>query len=565
MDPIVQTNFSGGMNLYSDDFRLSDGEYGEAFNIRTRGGSVSPIKEPLEDDQQFLLYDMSGNPHIYTIPGKKQGIYGFATYALLFADGKAYYKSIASIYWTYIANIHLDATVDYIYVQAVPVSPTTYGRELYDSDYVYGEYFFLGMKNRASIVVNGVPSGIVIQDGVTQPYFIWISGGVLNVKQLNTYSQWSLADREYVPIGKQMTVVDAILFVASPDGKEFYRSVSGRFLDFVVNVTELGDKGGDATTTSYSVSANEVTALIGVKSGLLLVGTVDGCYPLELNYEKAIFGEPTFNNTHSFKAGIVSQFSLVELINDYAFIDLDGFRSYNAVSQLNNEGRDSIFSLKVNKLVDGLTQISGNCSAIIFNNYAFFSCKTIYGYCFIVYDRLAEAWVCIDQYYLIEPIKMMALINEATSPVLFAITNSKVYRLFSGADFLESRISIRRAISGIGNVELKLDNFRPIFDQVKEDIDITVSEVVNNRIRNTIPRTITLVQSGMPYPIPYPVVFNTNDSVDDERFNFSQISVTGYKVGVDLSWQGEAKLIHCQYDVMPITFPTPMKQQARIS
>src|ERR1044071_7680228 len=106
-----------------------------------------------------------------------------------------------------------------------------------------------------------------------------------------------------------MAYLNGILFIVSPDRKRLYRSVSGRPLDFVVNVTQSGDKGGNAETVSYAVSQEDITCLTPLNSGELFVGTIDGCFPLQLNYDSTIFQEPTFINKDGLSAGVINQWS----------------------------------------------------------------------------------------------------------------------------------------------------------------------------------------------------------------------------------------------------------------
>jgi len=72
--------------------------------------------------------------------------------------------------------------------------------------------------------------------------------------------------REYVPVGKQMLWHDGILYVVSPNGKQIFRSVTGRPLDFMVNITPSGDKDpleavGGASSVSHSVDFEPITSI----------------------------------------------------------------------------------------------------------------------------------------------------------------------------------------------------------------------------------------------------------------------------------------------------------------
>src|SRR5205823_6881184 len=189
--------------------------------------------------------------------------------------------------------------------------------------------------------------------------------------------------REYVPIGSLMAYLNGILFVVN--GNKIYRSVSGRPLDFVVNVDINGNKGGNADTVSYSVSSENITALKTLNSGQLFVGTLLNCFPIDLNYDSVIFQEPTFNNRAGMSVGIVNQQSFVDILGDYAWIDIDGLRSFNAVNQLTNEGRDSVFSQYVNSLF--LNSVQGNLQAsFVYRNHGYFAVKTTFGNVVLVFN-----------------------------------------------------------------------------------------------------------------------------------------------------------------------------------
>ena len=110
-----------------------------------------------------------------------------------------------------------------------------------------------------------------------------------------------------------------------------------------------------------------------------------------------MFGEGSFAKQHLFTANSINQHSFVDLLGDFAFIDPEGLRSFNAVMQSKNEGRNSVFSLKVAQLFRGVIQESGKCAAIVFDDYALFACKTIFGHGILVFDTLTKQFVSFDQ------------------------------------------------------------------------------------------------------------------------------------------------------------------------
>ena len=129
----------------------------------------------------------------------------------------------------------------------------------------------------------------------------------------------------------------------------------------------------------------------------LFVSTVGGSYGVSLDYTLTVFAEPMFQKQYLFTANSINQHSFVDLLGDFAFIDPEGLRSFNAVMQSKNEGRNSIFSLKVARLFKGVVQDTKKCSAIVFDDYALFACNTIFGHGILIYDTLTQQFVSFDQ------------------------------------------------------------------------------------------------------------------------------------------------------------------------
>src|SRR4051812_48952589 len=188
MTTFLQSDFSGGMNLFEEDEAIGEKEYTLAYNVRNRNGSLAPVKSPIED---------TAAPQ-----GKKQGVYAFDVYVLIFVNGQAYYKNtVTDSDWTKIVPLTVDTLVDYIYAEAVPASVLNFHRKLTQAGQAQGTQLDPKMTIDGGIKVNDTPAGLVIQDGVNQGWIIFPDG---TTEMLNTYEQWTLDDRSYVPIGKQM-------------------------------------------------------------------------------------------------------------------------------------------------------------------------------------------------------------------------------------------------------------------------------------------------------------------------------------------------------------------------
>ena len=146
---------------------------------------------------------------------------------------------------------------------------------------------------------------------------------------------------------------NGILFIVSSDTNTIYRSVSGRPLDFVVNVTNLlvatqttvivNNKsmtaywqygGGDATTTSYAVGVGGISCIRSLSTGGIFVSASNATFAVTLNQTPnapMIFGEYTFNRAFLFNATCLSDRVIFDTIGDTRFIELTGIRSFNAV------------------------------------------------------------------------------------------------------------------------------------------------------------------------------------------------------------------------------------------
>lgn len=534
MESYAQGDFSGGLNLFDHGHAIGPNEYVNGFNVRTRNNGFSCIKQPVRDATAPI--------------GRKQALFGFGNFLILVVAGRVYYKNtVSGGNWTLITGVVLSKQADVVYSQAVPASTTSYGRRLADAGVVNGNASNSGIILDSGLVVAGIQAGVVLQDGISQPFFVFQSGNTADARQLNTYNQWSMEDREYVPIGKQMAYIDGILFVASPDGKSIYRSVSGRSLDFVINVTEDGNKGGDATTTSFAVSSNTITCLKALSSGELFVGTIDGCSILEFNENKLIFGEPTFYNRKPLIAGVLSQESFIENLGDSTFIDLDGIRSFNAVRQQQNEGRNSVFSLKVSKPLEGVFQNEKSC-ATVFDNYCLYSVYSEFGFVVFVYDTLRQQWVSVDRYG-IDQIKQFATTRQSFDPALFAITDDFVYELFASEDYLESEVFIREHTAGNAQVELRLTDVRVVFQDSYAEGIVTCTEKSDTKQGVTISRRFRERPTGLFYPLLYPLLYTNNQQdVENLLFDIGKSSKLGFKVGASIKWSGSSKLIYYQAD-----------------
>ncbi len=538
----IQDNFAGGMNLFSHPTKLAENEYSISFNILNRTSAIEPIKNDVEDTEAPV--------------GFKQGLFAFDKYLVLFVSGLCYYRNVDDTEWTQIDDIFVNSAVNLIFTQAVPASTFNFKRKLDETNKIDGTSANTNVTTEATLI-NTTNAGLVVQDGITQGWFINPQAEAI---RLNRYNQWSSTDRSYVPIMRQMAYMNGILLGIAPDKKTIYRSVSGRPLDFVVNVNKVGNRGGDASTTSYAVGYDDINCLRPLNSGELMVGTSRNIFPIEFNYDKVIFQEPTFLNRKPISAGVTNQESFIDILGDYAFIDFDGLRSFNAVSILTNEGRNSVFSILIQDAFNKIKQDDEETASIVFNNFAYFSVKTIYGNVIAIYDTLRQKWssfISVD-----DPIKQFAIADTSENPTLYGITDTKILKLFSDTSYREAKIRFKACSPERASSEIKLNNIRAVFDKSFSSSQVTATEIINNRTRKSVNLTLADKQPGILYPVSYPVNYFSGGVLDVLNFNFQQLSKTGWKLETEIKWQNAAQLILHQVQANEITNETSIQQQA---
>lgn len=530
MGKFIQRSFFGGLNAYVDSSKLNDTEYPFLQNGRTREDTISPITLPKE---------------ILSGKGKVQGLYGVENFLILFKDGLCYIKDCnTSLDFFPIADFQMSPEVEQFYVAFVPGSTINYTRKLNGED----------RSVKFGATVAGSPAGMIVQDGISQPWLIYADG---TAKRLQTYSQWSTTSREYVPIGRQMLYVNNKLFLVSADGRRLYQSVSGRPTDFVVNIDENGDKlplesEGGAESTSHAVSYEIISTLypMAVGDGGFFVASKKNSFTVSLNWKFWLFGEPTFLNQFLFPTGVVNNNSIVDILGDTAFIDGLGIRSYNAVFQLNYEGKNSIFSIKISPLFKDIFQTT--CAAYGFDNYAFFAVDTTLGHGIMVFDTLSKTFVSFDQYSNLKgKIKQFADIQTTSGRELYCITTeNKVYRLFDpSSDIAPIKVKLGGWWnSGDPKIQHTPARLGLTFVDVLEDGELSV---------NLISDEITVAENIL-YPL------TASDKAFVARMDISQRGVEAFKHEVEISWASRASLAIVSLETEDSTSTTGFSEQAAL-
>jgi hypothetical protein len=575
----TQTSFLGGMNLSVDDTRLTEDEYKFAKNVRNRFGTLEGIKNAKDISSDIGAF--TSNPPI-------QAIYSVGEFVFVFFRGGCKYRKPQNpdTTWSVLYSGGTMHESNEIFVQAVPASTQNFLRK---ETRVAGSALEL---DTAQTVQKTVAS-IIVQDGVNTPRVIEISGGTVSDRAAKTYAEWSdgtHTSREYIPIGKQMAFFNNKLFVVSTDGTEIYHSVSGRPMDFVIPIDTSGNKInadetiGGAPATSYTVGYNEITALKVLNSEALFVSTLGGSYAVSLDYSFMVFGEPSFTKQFLFTANSVNQKSFIELLGDFAFLDPEGLRSFNAVMQSKNEARNSVFSLKVARLFKDVVQTTNKCAAVTFDDYALFACNTIYGHGILVYDILTQQFVSFDQLTDDSNANIGAVIEFAKVETnnrreLFAITHGtttssgepsyRCVKLFEGTNYATAYVETRAFCTNDTRVEQKPQELRLLFNKIQRASAVTATQRVNDEFTpdssaGSQTKTVPVQDISIKFPVKLPANWSGPKQIQNLLYNF-QCGQQGWKVSYALKWTNGITLSNFQLQTQDITPMNPMLSQAYVS
>ena len=577
-----QLSFVGGMNLSGDDSRLQPNQYRIGFNITNRFDELDLIPSSIKDTS--------------APSGIKQGIVAFGNYLVLFSGGNAYYRYYNAVGWTIIASFSglLSPIAIRYWTVAIPISITNYLRMSAASGITGNTQ---GSPTAAINVAaiagasQGNLPGLLVQDNINQPVLIFLDiNGYPVARVTQKYSQWSITFtdntgntvqvdgngnpmdyREYVPIGNCMCWNNGVLFIVSQDGNTIYRSVSGRPLDFVVNVVNtlplIGTTppytqkpGGDAGTTSTSVGVGGISCIRPLSSSSIFVSASGACFSLAQNMTPnapTIFGEYTFIRTFLFNAFCLSDRAIIDTIGDTRFIELTGIRSFNAVQQLQNEGRNAPFSAMIQPIFmtsqtqsnSTITQDVNNSAAVLYDNYELYSVMTILGPAICKFDTINNCWVSLDiQQVSGQRIKQFVAL-QINVLALFGITeNDEVYQLY--ASKTDEDTGLFRTVGVCANVlyaninikmnnpksEVKLVNSRVILNKITDDTTVTCIPFVNNRVSSlgAITKNIVFQEPTDPFADEY-----TLPDVDTQLTNllFKTPNIEqGWKVFNVYSW-----------------------------
>ena len=615
-----QSSFSGGMNLLVDDTRLpviskykignnpydiGYNQYREAFNIRNRYDVLKPIKSGVVDPAA---------PN-----GVKQEHVTFGNYIILFVAGLAYYRYYTDSGWTNIEGFNMSTTAPRYWTAVVPVGTTNYVRLAATgtvNNQTTNPAAAIQLSNVSGANAGNNP-GLLVQDNINQPQFIFLDdSGKVVCRTTQSYTQWQITYtdasntvvandsngnykdyREYVPIGNCMAWNDGILYVTSQDYTSIYRSVSGRPLDFMVNVTNklatsttsvkinyyssltgtiisttypayTQTGGGDVTTTSYSVGVGGISCIRPIPSGGIFIAASNANFSVKLNTSPTaptLFGEYTFIRTFLFNATCLSDRAIIDSLGDTRFIDLTGIRSFNAIEQQQNEGRNSQFSATIQSAFTNITQDYQLAAAILYDNYELYAVNTVFGAVVVVYDTILSCWTSFDTLQTGgKRVKAFAKI-ELTIQRLYAITeDDKLWTLYISPTNSEAVVRLG-AVAGDPDTSGSVHDIRVVLNNITSDCTVIADPFTDNRETDSSNQTKLI--KYVPPIYPYTGIANMpdiNTQVTNVLFSFLNGQV-GWKSFALISWTGQADLVYVSMTVNEEKTMNPLMSQSNVT
>jgi hypothetical protein len=590
MGEFGQQSFIGGMNLLLDDTRLSNNsrwsynqslsnnQYRVAINARNRYDVIDSIPSSVID---------------VSVPnGIKQQMVTFGNYIIVFVAGLAYYRLYNISVWINIPGFLMSTTASRFWTVAVPLATTNYGRITIPvtAGSFYGGSQSVNPANNPILQVQNISAafggntpGLLVQDGINQPQFIYLdSNGAPTVRTTQTFAQWNavygtspsnygvlLTDaREYVPIGTSMAYTgDGILYITALDGVQIYRSISGRPLDFVINVNPDGSKGGDATTTSYSVGVGPITCLRPLSTGGLFVSALNANFSVTLNRQPnapMLFGEYTFIRTYLFEGTALSDRAIIDSLGDTRFISPYGVRSFNAIQQTQNEGRNTPFTSTIQGAFQGLSQSSSAVAAILFNNYELYAVNTTFGPAIAVFDTINSDWVSLD---IAQTggvlIKAFAKIELGIQALYAITTDDRVIQLYASTSDDIPAVRLAAMCPQDPKKEQKVINFRCVMTNITQNYSVTANLFINNRFNATQTQSFNYTTPPTGYSGPN-IGPDVNSQTNNILFSFPN-SGQGWKAFIVLTWTGGGSLVFVSMSTEDVTPMQSLMTQAVVN
>lgn len=528
-----QSNFTGGLNLLDSDTELKDNEYRLLINATPRYGDPIPVAK-----SQLLNGPRNGVNY--------QGVVAVGNTLIAFLDGRAYYRVHNSETWIRISDFLMDETARKFWTCLVPKSTYDYVRKRNDT---LNNPLILN----TDFTISGNPAGLVIQDGINQPWLIEFNAisQTFVARACKTYADWANTsvtanDREYVPVGKQMFILNQKLFIVAPDGKSLYHSVTGRPLDFMVNVDNNGNKlpseaFGGATSVSFAFDSDEITCVKPTNiTDTFVYATNRFVRLLTLDYANTILGEPTYRQAQIIEAGVVGDEAFGDNLGDFVFIDGDGIKSFNAVVNYRVEGRNSVFSAQIALALRNRVQKATQAAIANHDNFVYFYCLTGYGYAICVFDTLRQKWVSINITEVVN-IKQFAVFRNGTVDELYAVTNDGIYHMYSSDTREMAQMHLKTLAPDDYKKEHKGSYIKPLFRGATLDGSLQVIEYADEQLSAVQTRDIVESVMAMEWPLRFPIGFNSKPNAINNTINFDR-GLVGKNLAYVILWNTDAAL-----------------------
>ena len=549
MSTLNISEFRGGIQSNFDSTKLPDGTYFVGINLRNRRNVIEPIRKPV---------NLTG-----PVGQRYQNISAFGQYLLMFVDGQGYYLDTANPLseWFPIQGAILNTEVMDIDTTPVPVSSINIHRGNTD------EVPNIAAFERIGPVIKGSVAGALAMDGVSQPIFIEPTlGGVIG-RRTQDYAQWTLdyndqrqiiygTTQEYVPIGKFPFVINRKTYMAGVDvaGRLtlMFSSVSGRPLDFVINIQPDGNKGGDASTTAESFAFDEIRALFpGMTTvGGLILCTDSATFVISPNEDDLMFAEPTYTSTYVFESGAVNNRSFVEVNGTATFIGPKGIQRFDTVAQIGTESNNTPFAREISQFLSPRPQV--RTCAIKYDDYALYAVDTIYGPGVAVYDMTNESWTSIDLYHGMGKIVQFARTYVPGTRRLFAITDrNQIWELFASDEFEVPRMYIGDIASGDAAIAQQVSSVALLFSRTIQSFDVQIEHYYNRRLLSTDNQHISVNESDdLQFPVQVPFA-SPQDSLYKTVQSQSTTNEPTSTCGWLISWTGPAQLAFFSATIAP--------------
>lgn len=534
MNPIInQRAFAGGMSALFDSTKPPENTYRIGINTRARknvlAGAFKPIKITTPNAIHQAIFSLDDK--LVVIIGGVPHIYNDASRTVTEIPGAA----------------SLSPTATFVYHESVPApdNPFVVTGNNFSKTYVPA--------------VNQIPAVTVLQDGETQPRILTPE---LVCRAAGTYAAWTYDGPEYIPIGRQMCYSSGTkkLFVASPDGRRVFQSVSGRPLDFVLNFNSTtGVKQSDAEGSSIVVSAARLVLLAAAQTGGFIAATRHGAFSANPSADYPLaFGEPYLKPDPLFPVGAVSHLCISTANGESVFVSPGGIQSFNEVMQYQNESNNTAFGAPIS---DYIIQPITRACAIRANSYTFFGMDTVFGSGILVFDNQIGAFVSID---LVGAVKEFAILdNNGQSRVFFITYTNEMYELplYSGTPsafhvYLGEFTTTPEAQQKPDRVCLTLNN-------VRNAGEVTVDFVVDRVVVDTQSRAITGNETAPTLVRTTPV-----DLPTEGETKAIQLAITpdnrpaGQTLGLWLGCNADAVIANVSFEISMVTKSAVVESQS---